>query len=89
MMSQTFTIVNRKGLHARPATKMVVKAREFSSVMTLEKDGTEVNAKSLLELMTLSAEKGSQVTVSAEGADAREAIEAIGQLIAAKFGEDE
>ena len=83
-----FEILNLKGLHARAATKIVTKAREFSSEISFEKDGFEVNAKSVLEIITLSAGKGSKIHVRARGTDAEAALKAIEQLINEKFGED-
>ncbi len=84
---KTFEITNQLGIHARVAAKMVETASRFQSEIFLEKDGVEVNARSILGILTLFCPYGSRLTVRAEGVDAREAMEAFVQLIAAKFGE--
>jgi phosphocarrier protein HPr len=85
---QTFVIKNKLGLHARVAAKLVNVANHYRSKIFLERDGQEVNGKSLLGILTLACPIGSRVTVRAEGADAPEAIRSIGKLIDDKFGED-
>ena len=84
---RTFEITNRLGIHARVAAKLVETANRFQSEVFLEKDGVEVNGRSILEILTLFCPYGSRLTVRTEGVDAREAMEAFVQLIAAKFGE--
>jgi phosphocarrier protein HPr len=84
----TVTITNKLGLHARAAAKLVEAAARFQSTILIAKDGDTVDARSILGLMMLNARQGTDVHVSAEGADAREAIAAILALIHAKFGED-
>jgi phosphocarrier protein len=88
METQTFTIRNRLGLHARAAALLVKTANRFAADVTLEKDGIEVNGKSIMGILMLAAAKGSKVTVKAEGRDALEAVEALGKLIENKFGEE-
>ncbi|HEY8699142.1 MAG TPA: HPr family phosphocarrier protein [Rhizomicrobium sp.] len=82
------TIANKLGLHARAAAKLVEAASRFQSHIVVRKDGETVDARSILGLMMLNGRMGSQIEVSAEGADAGEALAAIRALIEAKFGED-
>ncbi len=84
---QTVTIKNDLGLHARAATKLVQLAAKYPCDVTVAKDGLEVNGKSILNLFTLVASKGSVVTVRAKGARAAECVAAIVALIDEKFGE--
>jgi len=88
MEVQTFTIRNRLGLHARAAALLVKMANHFVSEITLEKDGLEVNGKSIMGILMLAASKGSRITLKAEGKDSAEAIRALGELIENKFGEE-
>ncbi len=81
-------IVNQLGLHARPAAEFVKVAGRFRSSVTVSKDGMEVNGKSIMGMMMLAAEKGSSLSLRAEGDDAPDAIAALEALIAAGFGED-
>lgn len=85
---ETFEIVNELGLHARAATKLVQLAGRFSSHIDLKKDGQVVNAKSVMGVLLLCGARGTCVTVWARGADAAAAVEAIGKLIASRFGEE-
>ena len=80
-------IVNPLGFHARPAAEFVRLAGSFQSDLWLEKDGVEVNAKSILGVMALAAEKGSQLMIRAKGDDADDALTALGDLIAGGFEE--
>jgi phosphocarrier protein len=81
-------IVNRLGLHARAAAKLVQTAGSFDSRLWLLKDGEEVDAKSILGLLLLAAGQGSRVTLRAEGGDAAEAVDAVASLIADRFYEE-
>jgi phosphocarrier protein len=83
-----FTIVNRLGLHARAAAQFVQTANRFQSDVTIEKDGNEVNGKSIMGLLMLAAPQGSTINISVSGVDAEEAMKTIGQLINDGFGED-
>jgi phosphocarrier protein HPr len=85
---KTFTIENELGIHARSAAMIVEVANRYRSKIFLEKNGREVNAKSILGILTLGCPKGSTVIVRAEGADAYEAMEDIEKLIGNKFGEN-
>ena len=87
MMERTVQIVNRNGLHARPAAEIVKTAAKFKSDITMVRDDLEVNGKSIMGVMMLAAEYGSTLLVRADGPDAGEAVEAIAELIARKFGE--
>ena len=75
------TVGPEAGLHARPAAQFVKKAKQFSSDITVVKDGKEANAKSSLKVMTLGARKGDTVFIRAEGEDAEEAVDALVELI--------
>ena len=80
-------IVNPQGFHARPAAEFVRLAASFRCDLWLEKDGVEVNAKSILGVLMLAAEKGSQLMIRAKGDDADDALTALGDLIAGGFEE--
>jgi phosphotransferase system HPr (HPr) family protein len=86
---RTFIIKNKLGLHARAANIVVQVASNFESTITVDKDGIEANAKSIMGLLLLAAGQGSKVIVRAQGQDAKEAIAEIGKLIEGKFGEKE
>ena len=88
MVEKKIQITNRLGLHARPAVLVVQLANKFKSEIKLEKEGVEVNAKSIMGVMMLAAEKGSFLLVKAEGEDEKEATEKLAELFDSKFGED-
>jgi phosphocarrier protein len=88
VIEQEFIIANELGLHARAATRLVQTASRFSSEVTIEKDGQRVNGKSIMGVLMLVAAKGTTIRIKSEGDDAREVMEALGQLIQNKFGED-
>lgn len=87
MAEATVTILNRNGLHARPAAEIVKAASDFKSDITIVRDELEVNGKSIMGVMMLAAECGAMLTVRANGPDEEQAIEAISAIIAARFGE--
>ena len=87
LAERTVTIVNKNGVHARPAAEIVKTAGKFASNITIVRDDLEVNGKSIMGVMMLAAEAGSQITLRATGDDAEAAVEALAQLVAAKFGE--
>ena len=87
MVERTVQILNKNGLHARPAAEIVKLAAKYRSEITISRDGTEVNGKSIMGVMMLAAECGSSLTLRADGADADAAVEAIATLIENKFGE--
>jgi len=78
---------NQVGLHARPATFFIQKANEFKSSIWVEKDERRVNAKSLLGVLSLGIVKGTAINLIADGADEKEAVEALADLIATNFAE--
>lgn len=78
---------NRMGLHARPAAEFVKLATKFKAEVHLEKDGFSVNGKSIMGVMMLAAEQGSELRIRAEGADAADAAQALHALIDQGFGE--
>jgi len=86
-LEQVFTIVNSLGLHARPASQLVQVANRHRCEVQIVKDGTSVNAKSIMGVLTLAAARGSRLTVVCEGDDAEAAMVAFGKLIEAGFGE--
>ena len=87
MFTKEATFNNQVGLYARPATFFIQKANEFRSTIMVEKEGRKVNAKSLLGVLSLGITKGTSITISAEGADEEEAVNALCTLIASNFGE--
>ncbi len=87
MPDRTVRIVNKLGLHARPAAEIVKTAARFKSDITIVRDELEVNGKSIMGVMMLAAEFGSTILLRAEGADADAALDALVALAAAKFGE--
>jgi len=88
MIERETEIVNRLGLHARAAAKLVHTAGGFQSRVTVVKDGEEVDAKSILGILLLAAGQGSQITVRCDGQDEEEALRAVTALIANRFDED-
>ena len=88
MTRKIITIQNKLGLHARPAALVVSEASRFGSEITLNKDGLEVNAKSIMGVMMLAAEMGSQILIAADGEDEKLAVQALEALFASKFNED-
>jgi phosphotransferase system HPr (HPr) family protein len=88
MAQKDFTIQNKLGIHARPAAQFVKMANRFKCNISVEKDGEEVDGKSIMGLMMLAAGHGSVILVSAEGEDEAAALEAIGDLIDRKFEEE-
>ena len=87
--SRTVEIVNKKGLHARASAKFVKLAANFDAEVRVSKDGQTVDARSIMGLMMLAAAIGSEIDITAEGEQAEEAVEALVDLVAGKFEEDE
>lgn len=81
-------ITNKRGLHARASAKVVEAAARFKAEVTVSKDGQKVSARSIMGLMMLAANMGTQIELHAEGPDADEALAAIVALAEAKFGEE-
>ena len=82
------TIVNKYGLHARPAAEFVKLANRFASEVFIRKEDVEVSGKSIMGVMMRAAECGSVVAIRANGDDAQEAVDALAQLIRNRFGEE-
>jgi phosphocarrier protein HPr len=90
VLTESFTIVNVRGLHARAATKLVQLASRYPcQIVVGGPDGQEANAKSVMGVLLLCGSMGTVLEVKARGDQAREAIDAIGKLIAGRFGEEE
>ncbi|MCH9829398.1 MAG: HPr family phosphocarrier protein [Pseudomonadota bacterium] len=87
-VERTVEIVNRLGLHARAAAKLVTTAAGFEADVRVRKDGREVSGKSIMGVMMLAAARGSRITLVADGEDAGAAIEALVTLVADRFGEE-
>jgi len=87
-LRRTVRIINSRGLHARAAAKLVAVAERFSSSVNVSRDGETVPACSIMGLMMLGAGVGSEITVEADGWDAKEALEAVAGLVEAGFHED-
>lgn len=88
MITKELIIKNRLGLHARAAAQLVKTANRFRAEIIIEKDGMEVNGKSIMGLLMLAAPKGSLLVVKASGEDAEAAVTEIGKLVDDGFGED-
>jgi len=87
MAERTVQIVNKNGLHARPAAEIVKLAAKYQAEIVVARDDLEVNGKSIMGVMMLAAECGSTLTLKADGPDADQALDALATLIGNKFGE--
>ncbi len=88
MTQRKVRITNKLGLHARPASLLVKTAVRFKSDVTVTKDDMEVNGKSIMGVMMLAAEKGSTLTIRAEGVDEEKAVDALIKLVESRFDEE-
>lgn len=88
MTEKTVSIENKLGLHARPASLIVQIASKYQSEILLRKDSTTANGRSIMSVMMLAAEKGSKLTIQANGEDEGEAVSAIAKLVEDGFNED-
>jgi phosphotransferase system HPr (HPr) family protein len=88
-IEETVTITNKVGLHARPATLFVQTAARFSASVRARSGSREADAKRILEVLQLGAAQGATLTISADGADASEAVSALVGLVKHNFGEEE
>lgn len=86
-MERNVTVINESGIHARPASIFAKKANEFDSDVLLIYKGKEVNAKSIMGIMSLSISKNSEITIKAKGSDEEEAVNALTQIVESGFGE--
>ena len=89
MIKTEITIINKLGLHARAASKLVGLASRFESTITLDREGQHADAKSIMSVLMLAASKGSVLTVSVSGGDAEQALSELEQLINNRFDEAE
>ena len=87
--SRKVTIVNPQGLHARPADKFARLANRFTAKVAVIKDEQRANGKSILDILMLAAEYGSQLTIEASGGDAEEAVDALAFLLESRVPADE
>ncbi|HYF83863.1 MAG TPA: HPr family phosphocarrier protein [Clostridia bacterium] len=87
MKSEKVTIINETGLHARPASIFVNMAAKFKSELMVQKGEKQVNAKSILAVLSLGISKGTEITISAQGPDEEEAVSKLVELIQLKFNE--
>ncbi len=87
-VEREYEILNRLGLHARAAAQLVHTANRFSSEIRIAKEGAEVNCKSIMGVLMLAVPKDARIVVRATGPDAEQAVAAIGELIAGRFGEE-
>ena len=85
---RTVRIANKYGLHARPAAEFVKRAGKFRANIWVKKDDVEVNGKSIMGVMMLAAEHGSDIVIRASGEDAEAAVESLVELVESRFGED-
>ena len=88
MVVKQVIVQNQVGLHARPVTFFIQKANEFKASIWVEKENRKVNAKSLLGVLSLGVARGMEITISAEGEDAQEAVDALEALIESNFEEE-
>jgi len=87
-ITRDFAIVNQRGLHARASAKFVQLVSSYNARVSVEKDGISVGGTSIMGLMMLAASPGCCIRVSASGPDAAELLDALGELIAERFGEE-
>ncbi len=88
-LARVVTIVNKRGLHARAAAKFVTVAERFGASVEVIRDGQTVSARSIMGLMMLGAGMGSAITISADGWDAKEALDALSSLVETGFDEQD
>ena len=89
MESRRLEIVNRRGLHARAAARLVKEAAKFKADILVSRDGTEVSGLSIVGLMMLAAAQGTHIDLQADGPEAGAALDALEKLVAARFEEEE
>jgi len=88
MLCQKIQIINKLGMHARASAKFVSLASEFSSEITLKRNGQQVNGKSIMGIMMLAAAKGAEIELCVEGKDEKKALSSLAELINNRFGEE-
>jgi phosphocarrier protein HPr len=89
MIARTVKVANKLGLHARPAAMLVTVAARYESEVFLTKDSLRVNGKSIMGVMMLAAEKGSELTIEVNGPDEEKALEEIVRVVESGFGEND
>jgi phosphocarrier protein len=87
-MERTFTVLNKMGLHARPAAMFVQTTHRYQSQIRVDKDGQEVDGKSIMGILTLAAESGSKLRITAEGPDEAQLLDVLQELFERKFDEE-
>ena len=88
MTSQAVTVVNQLGMHARAAAKFVHLATRYGAQVTVARDERQMDGKSIMGVLLLAAARGSTITISADGDDERDAVDALVSLVQSGFGED-
>ena len=88
MFSREVTVVNQLGLHARAAARFVHLATRYHAHIRVGRDSKVMDGKSIMGILLLAAARGTKITISADGADEREAVEALSQLVTSGFGEE-
>ena len=88
MIKQTVSIVNKLGMHARPSAMVVTEASRFQSEVWLTKNGQRINGKSIMGVMMLAAEMGSEIEIEVTGPDEEDSLAALVKVIASGFGEE-
>jgi phosphocarrier protein HPr len=89
VIKRQIEVINKLGLHARAATRLVNKASGFESDILLERDGQQADAKSIMGIMMLAASQGTELEIIVNGTDEQHALDAIVRLFCARFGEEE
>jgi phosphocarrier protein HPr len=88
-LRRELTIINRKGLHARATAKFVQCCERFDADITVSRDGEKVGGSSIMGILTLGAARGTTIAVEASGPDAEAALDALAELVASRFGEED
>jgi phosphocarrier protein len=88
MMSKQVTVVNQLGLHARAAARFVHLATRYTAQIRVGRDSKVMDGKSIMGILLLAAARGTTITITADGPDERDAVEALAQLVASGFGEE-
>ena len=88
MTARTVTVVNQLGMHARAAAKFVHLAGRYEARIRVSRQGREVDGKSIMGILLLAAARGSSVTISADGSDEQDAVDALAALVTSGFGEE-
>jgi phosphocarrier protein HPr len=88
-VKRVVVVPNKQGMHARPAEMLVRRAQQFKSKIEIVRNGDRVEAKSMMNLLTLGATQGTQLVIEAEGSDAQEAVDALAEVIEKDFLEED